>query len=268
MYVYVHVVLMIQESLERTFCAPLDRFCNEDVGGVHTLQTQYQSQREHNEAVISRYLQSDVANFGRGLTQNHMDNRAHEVVMQTRRFEAVRFDLVRKINEVEMRKFLEVSNATISGTIALRSYFFPCLERIHATKPFLESLRARQAKDHQALTQLQVALNRKKTDVDSVLDAMVERVEMASAFLQSDDTAEEGGDRNSSVDDRGSFSAASGAFMSGISGGGSATGGNSSSSNSSSGSSSSAGSTFSRLGALVGGFAASAAKGIFDLFWW
>jgi uncharacterized membrane protein YgcG len=102
---------------------------------------------------------------------------------------------------------------------------------------------------------MQSVLHRKKTDVDSVLDAMVERVEMASVFLQTDGSPEEGRERTSSVDDRGSFSSSSGAFGGGMGGAGSAGGGGSSSgSNSSS-------STFSRLGALVGGFAASATKG-------
>ena len=175
-----------QESLDNCCATPLERFCTEEVAEVHQLQNQYLAQREQNETIISRYLQSDLANFGRGSTQNHLDMRAHEVVQQTKRFESVRYDFVRKINEVEARKSFEVAECCVAGILSLKTYYHSCMDRLQSSKNFIEEMRSQQQRDRAAFAVSMRPLDRKKHDINAVLDAMVERVEMASVFLQTD----------------------------------------------------------------------------------
>ncbi len=164
----------------------MEQFCNQDIAAIHNFQQLYQAQRENNETVISRYLQSDLANFGRGVTQNHLDARAHEVVQQTKRFETIRFDLVRKINEVEERKSFELAESCVAGILSFKTFFHTCSDRLQASKNFIEELRTKQHHDRNAYELSLLPLDRKKHDINAVLDAMVERVEMASVFLQTD----------------------------------------------------------------------------------
>ena len=80
---------------------------------------QQQQCRDSNNQVILKYLQSDVANFGRGAAQQQLEQWAHDVVIHRRRFETIRFDLVKKVNEIEAKKvnkFVPV-NATATTTV-------------------------------------------------------------------------------------------------------------------------------------------------------
>lgn len=112
--------------------------------------------------------------------------RAHEVVQQTKRFESVRYDFVRKINEMEARKSFEVAESCVAGILSLNAYYHTCMDRLQASKNFIEELRSQQQRDRAAFEVSMKPLDRKKHDINAVLDAMVERVEMASVFLQTD----------------------------------------------------------------------------------
>lgn len=143
---------------------------------MHNLHYQYQAQRENNETVISRYLQSEIGNFGRGVSQSNMDSRAYDVVQQTKRFELARFDLVRKVNEIESRKAFEVAESCVSGILSLKTYYHTCTDKLNASNSFIEELRLKQQSDRVQYAKAMLPLDRKKTDINAVLEAMVERV--------------------------------------------------------------------------------------------
>lgn len=210
---------------------------------MHNLQNQYLAQRENNETIISRYLQSDLANFGRGMTQSHLDMRAHEVVQQTKRFESVRYDFVRKINEMEARKSFEVAESCVAGILSLNTHFHTCMDRLQASKNFIEELRGQQQRDRDAFEVSMRPLDRKKHDISAVLDAMVERVEMASVFLQTDMSAAPASPGDSMPSSSDHPAGGSGSGAAGIP-------------------SEPSSNTLSRIGAFMGGFGSSSSKGM------
>jgi len=173
---------ILSESLETTFSLPLEQFCQVEISSLHQMKASYTSLRDAGEASILRYLQSDVSNFGRGATQGSLEQRAHDLVLHKRKFELSRFDLVHKINEVESRKVLEISEACVSGMYALRSHHRICENRFHSCDAYMAELQKCQEKEKETLAATMNPLEKKRRDVTSVLDAMVERVEMASSF--------------------------------------------------------------------------------------
>ena len=226
---------------------------------VHQLQSQYITQRENNETIISRYLQSDLANFGRGTTQMNLDIRAHEVVQQTKRFESVRYDFVRKINEMEARKSFEVAESCVAGILSLNTYYHTCTDRLQASKNFIEDVRLQQQQDRAAFEVSMRPLDRKKQDINAVLDAMVERVEMASIFLQTDMTATSFSSGSGGIDT--TVNVVTGMLMDYAGATQNIPTHQSSSSSLSEGNSGSGSSnTLSRLGAFMGGFTSSSSK--------
>lgn len=153
------------------------------------MQSAYTSLRDAGEASIMRYLQSDVSNFGRGASQGSLEQRAHDLVLHKRTFELARFDLVHKIHEIESRKVLEISEACVSGMYALRSHHRICENRFHSCDAYMAQLQKCQEQEKLNLVATMKPLEKKRRDVTSVLDAMVERVEMASSCLVSNDVS-------------------------------------------------------------------------------
>jgi hypothetical protein len=242
----------MQETLENSFAYPIEKFCNDDVSAVHFLQAQYLAQRETHENAISRYLQSEASAFGRGIAQSNLDTRAHEVVLQTKSLETVRYDLVRKVNEIEARKSFELAEYCVAGILSLKTYFHSCTDRLSASNNFIEELKKQQQRGRAQYAEMMVPLNRKRHDISAVLDAMVERVEMASVFLQPEmqQNASEGRESMAelgqmpSTSDRPSLSE-----------------GPTGADRSSPPPPQPSGNAFSRIGAFMGGFAAAATKG-------
>lgn len=178
---------ILAESLERSFVVPLETFCSNDIAAVQTLQQTYQQQREQGDVTLQRYLQSDAANFGRGTTQQQIEQRAYDIVLHRRRFEATRFDLVQKINQVEARKSFELAESCVAGMYALRTHHRLCMERLLSSEAAMEELQLRQQTERARYEELMRPIERKRRDVLTVLDAMVERVEIATPVLQAAD---------------------------------------------------------------------------------
>jgi hypothetical protein len=170
-------------SIERTFTEPLEIFNLREIASTLSLIQFYNSMKETNENLILRYLQSDVANFGRGLTPTQLEQRAYEVVQHKRKYETIRYDLITKINEVEAQKSYEFTECCVSGSYALRTHFHLCLDKLQSCEgQFAEFQRKQQVDKAQYLEELK-PLVRKRRDLTNVLDAMVERVELASPQL-------------------------------------------------------------------------------------
>lgn len=130
------------------------------------------------------------------------------------------------------------------------------MDRLQSSKNFIEELLTQQQRDRAAFEVSMRPLDRRKTDINAVLEAMVERVEMASVFLQTDLSAA------SSPSSGGIDTAVSSASVNGmvdhLTGGGHAGGPPAAEVASSY--------TLSRLGAFMGGFTSSS-KGIYlDFF--
>jgi len=187
---------ILAESLERTFAQPLEQFYTRDLASVHTMRQQYTNLRDTGESAIMKYLQSDVANFGRGVNQNQLEQRAYEIVQHKKRFETVRFDLVNKVNEIEARKSFELAESCVSGVYALRTHFRLCMDRVQSCEAFMEDLQMRQQRERAEFQEALKPLERRRRDVMTVLDAMVERVEIACPHLYPTDPGS--GDRSPS----------------------------------------------------------------------
>jgi hypothetical protein len=200
---------------------------------------------------LYRYLQSDLANFGRGTSQTNLDIRAHEVVQQTKRFESVRYDFVRKVNEMEARKSFEVAESCVAGILSLNTYYHTCSDRLQASKGFIEEVRGQQQQDRAAFEVSMRPLDRKRQDISAVLDAMVERVEMASIFLQTDMRGEAGAAAAGGDSAVGGVTGMLLDYAGGGGGGGQA------------GAAEGSSNTLSRIGAFMGGFASSSSKGTY-----
>jgi hypothetical protein len=183
---------ILSESLESTFSQPLEQFCQVEISSLHQMRTSYTVLRDAGESSLLRYLQSDVSNFGRGATQGSLEQRAHDLVQHKRKFELCRFDLVQKINEIESRKVLEISEACVSGMYALRSHHRICENRFQSCDTYMAELQKCQEQEKDNLSATMKPLEKKRRDVSAVLDAMVERVEMASSFSSNNDNSSEG----------------------------------------------------------------------------
>ena len=183
---------ILSESLESTFSQPLEKFCKQDIASLNQLKASYTSLRDAGESSIQRYLQSDVSNFGRGASQGSLEQKAYDLVLHKRNFELSRFDLVCKINEIESRKSLEISEACVSGMYALRSHHRICENRFNSCDSYMSQLQKCQEDEKEKLVSVMKPLEKKRRDVAAVLNAMVERVEMASSFLSNVDNSNEG----------------------------------------------------------------------------
>jgi hypothetical protein len=170
-------------SLERSFTQPLERFYTVDIAGMMTTKNQYVSLKESGESATIRYLQSDMANFGRGLAQHQLEQRAYDIAQHKRRFEVIRYDLVQKMNELEARKSFELAESCVSGVYALRTHHHLCMDRLQSCQVFLSDLQKRQQEERSAYEERQQLIERRRQDLSTVLDAMVERVEIACPHL-------------------------------------------------------------------------------------
>jgi hypothetical protein len=174
---------ILSTSLERTFTEPLEIFCLREVASTISTIQLYSTLKDTGENTILKYLQSDQANFGRGLAPHQLEQRAYDVVQQKRKYETVRYDLVQKINEVEAQKSYEFTESCLSGTFALRTHFHLCLEKISSLQKQFSEFQTQQQRDHQLYVEEMKPFVRKRRDLTNVLDAMVERVELASPHL-------------------------------------------------------------------------------------
>jgi hypothetical protein len=170
-------------SIERTFTEPLEIFNLREIASTLSLIQFYNSMKETNENLILKYLQSDVANFGRGLTQTQLEQRAYDVVQHKRKYETIRYDLITKMNEVEAQKSYEFTECCVSGSYALRTHFHLCLDKLQSCEAQFAEFQRQQQIDKAHFLEEVKPLVRKRRDLTNVLDAMVERVELASPQL-------------------------------------------------------------------------------------
>jgi hypothetical protein len=174
---------ILAESLERTFAQPLENFYKHSIASVHTMTGQYHTMRDSGDLVVGKYLQSDVSNFGRGVNTNQLETRAYDIVLHKKRFETLRFDLVTKVNEIEARKSFEVAESCVSGVYALRTHHRVCMDKLQSCEAFMSELQQRQQHERASFLDALVPIERKRRDVMTVLEAMVERVEIACPYL-------------------------------------------------------------------------------------
>ena len=175
---------ILADSLERTFVIPLETFYKNEVSKIKSMKQQYHSQRDNLDVAIQRYIQCDGNNF-----RNHpnpLDYRAYEVVLQRRRFEIARFDLVKKVNELEARKSFELAESCIAAIFSLRTHHHTCMDHLDACKPFAENLQIRQRKERLAFKNMMGPLDNKRQEIYAILDGIVNRAKMQSPLLQTD----------------------------------------------------------------------------------
>ena len=176
---------ILAESLEASFSQPLENFYKHNIASIHTMTQQYHTMRDIGDGVIGKYLQSDISNFGRGVTTNQMELRAYEIVLHKKRFETLRFDLINKVNETEARKSFELAESCVSGVYALRTHHRVSMDKLQSCEGFMAELQQRQQQERAAFLDALVPIERKRRDVMTVLEAMVERVEIACPYLNS-----------------------------------------------------------------------------------
>eukprot|EP01041_Mallomonas_annulata_P003134 gene3134-6169_t len=179
--------IKLSESLEGCFIKPLEIFYTDTVIKVQAAKQHYFNQREGFDLSIQKYLQSDLANFGRGTIQNQIDSRAYEVVQQKRRMEITRFDLVTKINEIEARKSFELAECCVAAILTAHQYHRECKDILDSRKKHIEELGHKQQRERANFFTTTKQINdKKRQEMIAVLDETVNRVKTSSPYLQND----------------------------------------------------------------------------------
>lgn len=176
---------ILADSLENAFVAPLEVFYSNEVNRVQAMKQHYFNQRDILDSTIERYIRSDVSgSFGHKMTQNQLDYRAHEVVQQKKRLEITRFDLVRKVNEIEARKSFELAECCVASVLSFNVHYHECMEILQNSKGYMDDLHARQQHERENYSKMLGPVERRRGELMNVLESMENRVKSQSPFLQ------------------------------------------------------------------------------------
>lgn len=170
---------ILSDSLEQTFIKPLELFYSNTILAISNTRQQYIQERKNYSDSLIKYLHSDTSNiFSRGgIPSNHIEYRALEVVSNLKALELVRFDLVRHINEIEAKKSFELSETCISAMYNIRTHHRECNERINSLTTFSDDYILSIQNERKQYIENIPTLDRERSDIESVLNIMIERVE-------------------------------------------------------------------------------------------
>lgn len=165
---------VMAESLFNTFVIPLENFYQKSVHNIVEFKKQYVKERNVQDDTIVRYLQSDV--MKRNPQSNQVEFRAMEVVSHRRDLELLRFDLVRLINELEMKKSFELGEMCVTSMVTMKEHYNEFNQRISSYTQYTNELLDQQSVHRELFEKEHMSNMKLRSDMDAILETMIERV--------------------------------------------------------------------------------------------
>lgn len=168
---------MLAESLGMTLIQPLESFRGGSLNEINRWCVQYEKDRTSYEAALGKYLSSGTYSGRGSATAALLDLRALHSVKQLKQLELTRFDAVMSMNSIESHKTLELTEACISTLLAFRTHHRILNDLLDGTSAWTNEVALQQQQHRASIDANNILMERKRRDVEAVLDAMIERID-------------------------------------------------------------------------------------------